>query len=190
MYFEETGAYNKPTNRTILEKLTNSFSDYWFCFIHLFCPLLLGNQHKDYAPPFLTQKYSSFSIHLTNVLFQVLISLAWTTVSQWSTFLSALPPPCLFMHMCVCVCARVCTCTHTCTHTLSRSVLSDFATPWTIACQAPLSLEFPRQEYWSGLHLLFQGTFLTQGSNPHLQCLLYWQEDSLPLSYLGSCAIQ
>ena len=26
-----------------------------------------------------------------------------------------------------------------------------FATPWTVACQAPLSMEFPRQEYWSGL---------------------------------------
>ena len=24
-------------------------------------------------------------------------------------------------------------------------------TPWTVACQAPLSMEFPRQEYWSGL---------------------------------------
>ena len=26
-----------------------------------------------------------------------------------------------------------------------------FATPWTAACQAPLSMKFPRQEYWSGL---------------------------------------
>ena len=26
-----------------------------------------------------------------------------------------------------------------------------FATPWTVACQAPLSMEFPRQEYRSGL---------------------------------------
>ena len=26
-----------------------------------------------------------------------------------------------------------------------------FATPWTIALQAPLSMEFPRQEYWRGL---------------------------------------
>ena len=26
-----------------------------------------------------------------------------------------------------------------------------FGTPWTVACQAPLSMEFPRQEYWSGL---------------------------------------
>ena len=25
------------------------------------------------------------------------------------------------------------------------------ATPWTVACQAPLSVEFSRQEYWSGL---------------------------------------
>ena len=26
-----------------------------------------------------------------------------------------------------------------------------FATPWTVVCQAPLSLGFSRQEYWSGL---------------------------------------
>ena len=26
-----------------------------------------------------------------------------------------------------------------------------FATPWTVARQAPLSMEFSRQEYWSGL---------------------------------------
>ena len=28
-----------------------------------------------------------------------------------------------------------------------------FVTPWTAAYQAPLSMEFPRQEYWSGLPL-------------------------------------
>ena len=31
------------------------------------------------------------------------------------------------------------------------SVTSDFATPWTVARQAPLSMGFSRQEYWSGL---------------------------------------
>ena len=31
------------------------------------------------------------------------------------------------------------------------SVMSDSVTPWTIARQAPLSMGFPRQEYWSGL---------------------------------------
>ena len=34
---------------------------------------------------------------------------------------------------------------------LSRSVVSDSATPWTVACQALLSMEFSRQEHWSGL---------------------------------------
>ena len=34
------------------------------------------------------------------------------------------------------------------------SFVSDtFATPWTVAHQAPLSIAFPRQEYWSGLPL-------------------------------------
>jgi len=30
-------------------------------------------------------------------------------------------------------------------------VSDSFATPWTVALQAPLSMGFPRQEYWSGL---------------------------------------
>ena len=34
---------------------------------------------------------------------------------------------------------------------LSRSVVSNTATLWTVACQASLSMGFPRQEYWSGL---------------------------------------
>ena len=34
---------------------------------------------------------------------------------------------------------------------VSHSVVSDSATPWTVACQAPLSMEFSRQEYWNGL---------------------------------------
>ena len=63
-------------------------------------------------------------------------------------------------------------------------VLSDtFATPWTVACQAPLSMGFPRQEYWSGVPFPSPADPLTQGSNPHL---LYWQADSLPLNYQGS----
>ena len=34
---------------------------------------------------------------------------------------------------------------------LSRSVVSNSASPWTVAHQAPLSMGFSRQEYWSGL---------------------------------------
>ena len=32
-----------------------------------------------------------------------------------------------------------------------------FSTPWTVACQDPLSMGFSRQEYWSGYHFLLQG---------------------------------
>ena len=43
------------------------------------------------------------------------------------------------------------------------------ATLWTVACQAPLSMGFSRQEYWSGLPFSFQGIFPTQELNPGLQ---------------------
>ena len=35
-----------------------------------------------------------------------------------------------------------------------------------VACQAPLSMEFSRQEYWVSCHFLIQGIFPTQGLNP------------------------
>ena len=34
---------------------------------------------------------------------------------------------------------------------VSRSVVSDSATLWTVACQDPLSMGFSRQKYWNGL---------------------------------------
>ena len=43
-------------------------------------------------------------------------------------------------------------------------VVSDsFATPWTIACQAPLTVGFSRQEYWSGLPFPSPGVLLDPG---------------------------
>ena len=61
-----------------------------------------------------------------------------------------------------------------------------FATPWTVAHQAPLSMVFFRQEYWSGFPCPPPGIFPTQGSNQCLLHLLHWQAGSLPpapLSY-------
>ena len=43
-------------------------------------------------------------------------------------------------------------------------------TLWTVACQAPLSMGFSRQEYWSGLCALLQRIFLTQGPI-HISCV-------------------
>ena len=61
------------------------------------------------------------------------------------------------------------------------ATLWTFATPWTVSCQAPLSMGFSRQEYWSGLPVLLQGIFPAQGSNTSLLRLLHWQVGSLPL---------
>ena len=50
---------------------------------------------------------------------------------------------CTLMH------AHVCSCVLMCAQSLSH--VWSFATPWTVASQAPLSVGFFRQEYWSGL---------------------------------------
>ena len=42
---------------------------------------------------------------------------------------------------------------------------------WTAACLASLSMQFSRQEYWSGLPSPLQEIFLTQGLNLCLLCL-------------------
>ena len=41
-----------------------------------------------------------------------------------------------------------------------------FVTPWTIDCQASLSMEFPRKEYWSGLPFLSPGALPDSGTEP------------------------
>ena len=57
-----------------------------------------------------------------------------------------------------------------------------FVTLWTIARQAPLSMGFSRQEYWSDCRALLQGIFSTQGLNRHLSSLLHWPVDSFTTS--------
>ena len=55
--------------------------------------------------------------------------------------------------MCVCVCVCVCVCERERERERERELLSCvqfFATPWTVACQAPLPMGFSRQEHWSG----------------------------------------
>ena len=60
-----------------------------------------------------------------------------------------------------------------------------FVTPWTVACQAPLSMEFFSQGYGMDCHFLLQGIFLTQGSDLCCLHLLHWQADSLSLAQPG-----
>ena len=67
----------------------------------------------------------------------------------------------------------------------SLSPLRRFVTPWTITCQAPLSMEFSRQECWSGLPFLLHGILLTQEWNPQ-----HWKAYSLPMYHHQFSSVQ
>ena len=54
-------------------------------------------------------------------------------------------------------------CAHTCSDAQSCSL---FVTPRTAACQAPLSMGFPRQEYWRGLPFPSPGDLPDPGIEP------------------------
>ena len=59
----------------------------------------------------------------------------------------------------------------------SCSVVFKFsATPWTAACQAPLSMGFPKQEYWSGLPCPSAGDL----PNPGIYCVSCTADGFLP----------
>ena len=70
--------------------------------------------------------------------------------------------------MCVCV---------------SRSVVSNSATPWTVAHQVSLSMEFSRKEYWSGLPFPSPEELPNPGIDPWSPA---WQADSLPFELQGN----
>ena len=79
-------------------------------------------------------------------------------------------------YVCVCVCVCILSCfSHVCL----------FATLWTVACQAPLSMGFSRQEFWSGLLCSPPGDLPNPGIDSHLLCLLHWLVGSLPLAPPG-----
>ena len=59
----------------------------------------------------------------------------------------------------------------------SLSCVRLFATPWTVAYKAPLSMEFSRQEYWSGLPFPSPGDLPSPGIEPGSPTL---QPDALP----------
>ena len=65
---------------------------------------------------------------------------------------------------------------------LSCSVVSDSATPLTVACQSPLPMEFSRPEYWSGLLFPSAGDFPNPGIEPRSPTL---PADFLPSEPLG-----
>ena len=66
---------------------------------------------------------------------------------------------------------------------LSRSVVSDsFQHHWTVSQQASLSMEVPREEYWSGVLFPPPGDLPNPGIEPRSLAL---QADALPAELLG-----
>ena len=60
-----------------------------------------------------------------------------------------------------------------------------FVTPWTVAHQAPLSMEFSQQAYWSGLPFPPPGDLPNPGIESESSVSSALQVDSLPLSHWG-----
>ena len=56
---------------------------------------------------------------------------------------------------------------------------------WTAVYQAPLSMKFPRQKYWSGLPFLFLEDLPDPGTEPSCTVSSALQVNSLPLSHQG-----
>ena len=103
------------------------------------------------------------------------------TGQNWerSTFKAVHCHPAYLTYMqsvCMCVCVCVCVC-------VLLSCVRLFVTPWTAAHQAPLSIEFSRQEYWNGLPYPSPGDHPDPGIKPGSPAL---QADSLSLSHQGS----
>ena len=99
----------------------------------------------------------------------------WLKITEWGlTRIAALLPRAQFFSLhCVWVC-------------LSLSSVWLFATPWTVAYQAPLSVGYSRKNTGVGCHFFLQGIFPTQGSNP---CLLHSRQILHLLSHLRSLSL-
>ena len=81
--------------------------------------------------------------------------------------------------LCVCVCVCVCV------RARSLSHVWLFAASWTVVHWAPLSMDFSRQEYWSGLAFPTPGDLPNAGIEPASLAFPALEVDSLPLAPLG-----
>ena len=76
--------------------------------------------------------------------------------------------------MFICTCIQICV--FICSDGLVIKSCPTLVTLWTIACQAPLSMGFSRQEYWSGLPFPSPGDLSHPGIEPRSPAL---QADSM-----------
>ena len=94
--------------------------------------------------------YEKTILSLLNYVFTFVWKINWPHIS------ASLSGFALLVHWPVCLWSEV----------KSLSLVWLFATPWTVAYQAPLPLEFSRREYWSGLPFPFPGDLPNPGIEP------------------------
>ena len=70
-------------------------------------------------------------------------------------------------------------------HALFQGIFPLFASPWTVTCQALLSMGFSKQEYWNGLPCPLPGDFPDPEIKPAFSVAPALQADSLLLSHRG-----
>ena len=85
--------------------------------------------------------------------------------------------------------AQRCFCGPACTYAKYCSRVWLFATPWTVAHQALLSMRFSRQEYWSGLPCPPPGGLLHTGIEPCLLSPLHCRQILYLWCHLGSSTL-
>ena len=119
--------------------------------------------HAHLQGIFPTQKSNPDLPHFRRILYrlshQALADGFFTTNTTREAF-------CMTLCVCVCGCVGVCVRMWKRACALSPSVVTDSLQPYNIACQAPLSVRFSRQEYWSGLPFPHPRDLLNKGIIP------------------------
>ena len=157
-------------------KIEGNWNPLWFRFLPY--PSFLYPKASYPSPTFFS---GSLQYQYTCGLLYLIFPLPWTffpsavhvrTCHFPKMFLSCPRKAALVLLMCVFVCMCV---------LVTQSCVT-LCAPWTIACQAALSMESLRQEYWSGLPLPSQGIFPTQGLNLgllHCRRILYHMSNTV-----------
>ena len=180
----------------LVDQLFRLFADPMSCSPP--APLSLEFSRQDYWSrlPFPTPGHLLYpGIEPTSLAFPALAGEVFITSTTWeaplfnkcsisNTILPSLLPYHSFLILTLLTCLHV---HSTCLCVLSRfSCVLFFVTLWTVACQAPLSMGFSRQEYWSQLPCPSWGNLSEPGIELASPAAPALQADSLPLSHQGS----
>ena len=131
----------------------------------------VGHNWVTFTHSFIKLRTTLFNIHSSPSLWEEgMVLMHWST---WNSSFSAL---CIMHALCIYIFSEILLSkvlttnslpSFACACVLSRLThIRLFVTPWTLTCQAPLSMGFSRQEYWSGLLWPPSGALPDSGIEP------------------------